>query len=230
MSGVIGLNEIGCVTPLQRTRRDGRNTGGSGGPVVSLGIGYCSYGQRPGMDDACGINGKGVAVVGSTIAIIDGSGGRHGLACASVSGVIGLNEIGCVTPLQRTRRDGRNTGGSGGRIIGFGVGYRSHTQRPGIDDTCGINDKGVAVVVAAIAIIDGSRGRQGLACAGMSGVIGLNEIGCVTSLQRTRRDGRNTGGSSFPTRRSSDLYRSHTQRPGIDDTCGINGKGVAVVV
>src|SRR5438270_13399700 len=92
------------------------------------------------------------------ISIIDGSGGRQGLACASVSGVIGLNEIGCVTPLQRTRRDGRNTGGDRKSVVREGVGYRSHTQRPGIDDTCGINDKGVAVVVSAIAIIDGSGG------------------------------------------------------------------------
>src|SRR5947209_18171520 len=90
------------------------------------------------MDDACGINGKGVAVVGSTIAIIDGSGGRQGLACASVSGVIGLNEIGCVTPLQRTRRDGRNTGGSGGPVVSLGIGYCSYGQRPGMDDACGI--------------------------------------------------------------------------------------------
>src|SRR5947209_13736807 len=98
------------------------------------------------MDDASSINGKGVAVVGSTIAIIDVSGGRQGLACAGVSGVIGLNEIRCVTPLQSTRRDGPNTGGSAGPVVSLGIGYCSYGQRPGMDDACGINGKGVAVV------------------------------------------------------------------------------------
>src|SRR5439155_9333165 len=92
-----------------------------------------------------------------------------------------------------------------------------------------VNDRH-GVVVARVAVVDAAARRERLTCAGVLGVVGLGEVGCVTAGQSAGGDRRRRGGAGRGIIRLGVCCRRYRDRP-RRDVCGGagGGRGEAVV-
>src|SRR5262249_15182726 len=111
-----------------------------------------------------------------------------------VLGVVGLGEVGRVPRRQAAGGDRGHGGGAGRAIVGLAARRRRDRDRPGRDHATGVGDRGDGIVIATIAVVDRVGGdRDGLARAGVLGIVGLAQAGARIRAVKARDGGRGRG-------------------------------------